>query len=70
MVKDDLWRFHQTPQKLAKDLIGDIDFTDVKNIYEPFAGQGKARLKTMKTLKILILTQTKFTRSFQIRRSN
>jgi hypothetical protein len=40
MVKNDLYYFHQTPQKLAKDLIADIDFTDVENIYEPFAGQG------------------------------
>ena len=40
MVKDDIYKFHQTPYKLAKDLIADIDFTDVKNIYEPFAGEG------------------------------
>jgi len=30
---------HQTPRKLAKDLIADIDFTNIKNIYEPFAGE-------------------------------
>ena len=35
-----MYYFHQTPQKLAKDLIAQIDFTDVKNIYEPFAGEG------------------------------
>ena len=39
MVKDDTYFFHQTPNKLAKDLIAQIDFTDVKNIYEPFAGE-------------------------------
>jgi hypothetical protein len=38
-MKDDMYRFHQTPYKLAKDLIAQIDFTDVKNIYEPFAGE-------------------------------
>jgi hypothetical protein len=38
-MKDDTWRFHQTPYKLAKDLISQIDFTDIKNIYEPFAGE-------------------------------
>lgn len=40
MVKDDVYRFHQTPNKLAQDLIAQIDFSDVKNIYEPFAGEG------------------------------
>ena len=30
---------HQTPQKLAKDLIADIDFTNVKVLYEPFSGE-------------------------------
>ena len=40
MVKDDLWRFHQTPYKLAKDLIAQIDFSNINNIYEPFAGEG------------------------------
>jgi len=40
MVKDDIYKFHQTPYKLAKDLIAQIDFTNIKNIYEPFAGEG------------------------------
>jgi len=40
MVKTSEYYFHQTPYKLAKDLIADIDFTDVKNIYEPFCGEG------------------------------
>ena len=40
MVKDNQYYLHQTPSKLAKDLISQIDFTDVKNIYEPFAGEG------------------------------
>jgi len=40
MVKDDLWRFHQTPYKLAKDLIAQIDFSNINNIYEPFCGEG------------------------------
>lgn len=40
MVKTSEYYFHQTPYKLAKDLIAQIDFSDVKNIYEPFAGQG------------------------------
>ena len=40
MVKDDTYYFHQTPYKLAKDLIAQIDFSDVKNIYEPFCGEG------------------------------
>jgi len=30
---------HQTPRKLAKDLIADIDFTNVKVLYEPFSGE-------------------------------
>ena len=38
-MKDDTWRYHHTPYKLAKDLIAQIDFSDVKNIYEPFAGE-------------------------------
>ena len=40
MVKDDIYKFHQTPYKLAKDLIADIDFSNIKNIYEPFCGEG------------------------------
>ena len=40
MVKTNEYFFHQTPRKLAKDLIAQIDFSDVKNIYEPFAGEG------------------------------
>ena len=40
MVKDATYYFHQTPQKLAKDLIAQIDFSNIKNIYEPFAGEG------------------------------
>ncbi len=39
MVKNDLYYFHQTPQKLAKDLIDQINFSDVKVLYEPFAGE-------------------------------
>lgn len=39
MVKSDQYHFHQTPYKLAKDLISLIDFTDIKNIWEPFAGE-------------------------------
>ena len=39
MVKNAEYWFHQTPQKLAKDLIAQIDFTDVKVLYEPFAGE-------------------------------
>jgi hypothetical protein len=39
-MKDSTYYFHQTPQKLCKDLINMIDFTDVKNLYEPFAGEG------------------------------
>lgn len=40
MVKDNQYYLHQTPSKLAKDLIAQIDFSHVKNIYEPFAGEG------------------------------
>ena len=40
MVKDNTYFFHQSPSKLAEDLIAQIDFSDVKNIYEPFAGEG------------------------------
>lgn len=40
MVKNNEYYFHQSPPKLAKDLISQIDFSDVKNIYEPFAGEG------------------------------
>lgn len=40
MVKDATYHFHQTPYKLAKDLIAQIDFTNIKNVYEPFAGEG------------------------------
>jgi hypothetical protein len=39
-MKDATYMFHQTPQKLCKDLINMIDFTDIPNIYEPFAGEG------------------------------
>jgi hypothetical protein len=38
-MKDATYDFHQTPHKLAKDLIAQIDFTDVKVLYEPFAGE-------------------------------
>ncbi len=38
MPKDSTFYFHQTPYKLANDLIAQIDFTDVKVLYEPFAG--------------------------------
>ena len=40
MVKNDEYWFHQTPQKLAKDLIAQIDFSNINNIYEPFCGEG------------------------------
>ena len=40
MVKDNTYFFHQSPSKLAEDLIAQIDFTEVKNIYEPFCGEG------------------------------
>ena len=39
-MKDTTYWFHQTPQKLAKDLIGQIDFSNINNIYEPFCGEG------------------------------
>ena len=39
-MKDDTYYFHQTPYNLAKDLVAQINFTDIKNIYEPFAGEG------------------------------
>ncbi len=39
MIKTRDYFMHQTPRKLAKDLIADIDFTNIKNIYEPFAGE-------------------------------
>ena len=39
MIKTRDYYLHQTPRKLAKDLIADIDFTDVKVLYEPFAGE-------------------------------
>lgn len=39
MVKSAEYYFHQSPQKLCKDLIAQIDFTDIKNVYEPFAGE-------------------------------
>ena len=35
-----MYYFHQTPHKLAKDLISQIDFSEIKNVYEPFAGEG------------------------------
>lgn len=38
-MKDYEYYFHQTPSKLAQDLIAQIDFTNVKNIWEPFAGE-------------------------------
>jgi hypothetical protein len=40
MGKNKDYFFHQTPCKLAKDLISQIDFTNIKNVYEPFAGEG------------------------------
>lgn len=39
MVKNSQYMLHQTPEKLAKDLINTVDFSDVKKIYEPFAGE-------------------------------
>lgn len=39
-MKDATYWLHQSPPKLAKDLIADIDFSNIKNIYEPFAGEG------------------------------
>ena len=39
MVKTSEYYFHQTPYKLAKDLIAQIDFSNINNIYEPFAGE-------------------------------
>lgn len=39
MVKSAEYYFHQSPQKLCKDLIAQIDFTDIKVLYEPFAGE-------------------------------
>jgi len=40
MVKNDIYYLHQTPKKLARDLISQIDFSEIKNVYEPFAGEG------------------------------
>jgi len=39
MIKTRDYYLHQTPRKLAKDLIADIDFTNVKVLYEPFSGE-------------------------------
>ncbi len=39
MIKTRDYFMHQTPRKLAKDLIADIDFTNVKVLYEPFSGE-------------------------------
>ena len=39
MVKDNQYYLHQTPGELAKDLIATIDFTNIKKVYEPFAGE-------------------------------
>jgi hypothetical protein len=38
-MKDKTYYFHQTPYKLCKDLIAQIDFTNITNLYEPFAGE-------------------------------
>jgi len=40
MIKTAEYWFHQSPPKLCKDLIAQIDFSDVKVLYEPFAGEG------------------------------
>lgn len=39
-MKDRSYYFHQTPERLARDLINQIEFADCKVLYEPFAGEG------------------------------
>jgi hypothetical protein len=63
-MKDETYYFHQTPEKLCKELIKYINLKDNDVIFEPFAGEG-AFVRAFGDNNIIITTEIEENRDYK-----